>query len=137
MVTFRTKDGKTVSFKAKGEKKARTRRPKTRIRRVSRSRARPKTQKRQTMAKRHRKSSRGSSSGNLTNVLLGGAVAGFIGGMIPYGDYGKLGAALVAHKQGGILGNTAKALGVIGAANLVQHAGIGQTAMPSLTVSKF
>jgi hypothetical protein len=130
MVTFKTKDGKTVSFTPKTGKK-KSKRSRGRKRRAnpapSQSRARPRTPRRHTMAKRRRSSHRGSSStSGLTQVLLGGAVAGFLGSLIPYGNYGKLGVALVAHKQGGIIGNTAKALGVIGAANLVS--GTGMTA---------
>ena len=124
MPTFKTKDGKTVSFKAKGEGRTRAR-PRARTkRRKSQSRGNPKTTKRRTMARRHRKSHRGSGSSNITQTLLGAAVAGFVGSMVPYGNYGKVGAALVGHKQGGIIGNTAKALGVIGVANLVSGAGI-------------
>jgi len=146
--TFKTKDGKTVSFQTgqgrlKQEREAKARqtvgklftpikkilpkrsaRAPKRIKNISRSRARPKTKRGKTMAKKRRSRSHGVSTGGLTSVLLGGAVAGFVGSMIPYGNYGKLGAALVGHKQGGIIGNTAKALGVIGAANLVSGAGI-------------
>lgn len=123
MPTFKTKDGKTVSFKAKGEKKSRPRRKRTK----SRSRGNPRQRKVRTMARRTRRSHRGSSSSGLMNLLLGGAVAGFVGSMIPYGNYGKLGVALVAHKQSGILGSTAKALGTIGVANLVSGAGLSTT----------
>ena len=139
MPTFKTKDGKTVTFKAKGETPKRSKRRKkfrmARAANTSKSRARPRTTKRNTMARRYRRSQGRSSSGNLTQVLLGGAVAGFLGSLIPYGNYGKLGAALVGHKQGGIVGNTAKALGVIGAANLVS--GTGMTASTAASAVKW
>lgn len=126
-VQFKTKTGKIVSFNRKEGKTLK--KPKVRFRqRLKKPSRKPRKLKTGVykMAKRGRKSRGGSSNtNNLMQVLLGGAVAGFVGSMIPYGNYGKLGIAVVAHKQGGIIGNTAKALGTIGVANMVQGAGIG------------
>ena len=134
-VTFKTKTGQIVSFNRKTDKKlsrpprrsrrALRNRPKNPVNVESQSRRKPRhTKKVRTMPRKRSRSRGGRSTGKLTDVLLGGAVAGFLGSMIPFGDYGKVGAAALAHKQGGIIGNTAKALGVIGVANLVQGAGI-------------
>jgi hypothetical protein len=150
MPTFKTKTGKVVSFRSKSEGKMKPLKVKFRSklkkpsrkdvfsvgRVLSQSRARPRTRSNQ-MAKKRRSRSRGSSSGGLTQALLGGAVAGFIGSMVPFGNYGKVGAALLGHKQGGMIGSTAKALGVIGAANLVQGVGLNMSTATQTVAGDF
>jgi len=51
-------------------------------------------------------------------VLLGGALAGVVGVMIPGGALGKIAAAFIGKKQKGIIKNTALGLGILGAAEL-------------------
>jgi hypothetical protein len=57
--------------------------------------------------------------------------------MVPFGNYGKVGAALLGHKQGGMIGSTAKALGVIGAANLVQGVGLNMSTATQTVAGDF
>ena len=126
-VTFKTKDGKTVSFNRKTKKKVSksTSRTRKRTKRVVKSRSPRKraTKKRKvrTMARRKTYRRRSSSSSSVMNTIIGGAIAGFVGNMIPYGSIGKVGVGYVAGKKGGMIGNTAKALAAIGASEFVQQ----------------
>jgi hypothetical protein len=127
MVSFTTKDGRKVSFTPKtGGKKRKSRKRAVKAARITAApRSRRIKRKGENMAKK-RSSSRGggSMSGGLTGVLLGGAVAGFVGSMIPAGNIGKIAVAAVAGNKGGIVGNSARALGVIGIADLVKGTNI-------------
>jgi hypothetical protein len=129
-VTFKTKSGKVVSFNKKNTKSSKTLKGKRRSglrkssKKVKKVKSAKSRVKRSTMARRKRTVRRRSSSvlgSTMMNTILGGAIAGIVGEMIPYGNVGKVAAGYVVGKKGGILGATGKAVAVIGAANFTKE----------------
>jgi hypothetical protein len=122
-VTFRTKDGRIVSF-TPGKRKA------TKNRKSKKNPTRKIKRLKNVTKKGRRRAAQGN--GSMTNVILGGAVAGLVADMIPYGNVGKLAVGYVAGKKGGILGSTGKAIAVIGAANFTRQNLGGMVSAPGL-----
>ena len=85
-----------------------------------------------TMPRRRRRTRRRVASSTFMNTILGGAAAGIIQGMVPGGNFGKVAAGYLAGRKGGLLGNTAKSLAVLGAANIAQQYAGGSLPMPSI-----